>query len=29
VEEAVGWLDERWRGEPFIPDELLGLVAAA
>ena len=22
IEEAVGWLDERWHGEPFLPDEL-------
>jgi len=29
VEEAIDWLDERWRGEPFIPDELLPLVSAA
>jgi hypothetical protein len=29
VAEAVGWLDERWRGEVYVPDELLPLVASA
>jgi hypothetical protein len=29
VEEAVAWLDERWRGDVFVPDELLPLVAVA
>jgi hypothetical protein len=29
VDEAVSWLDEHWRGEPFVPDELLPLVSAA
>jgi hypothetical protein len=27
VDEAIAWLDERWQGAVFIPDELLGLVA--
>jgi hypothetical protein len=27
VEQAVGWLDEHWVGEPFIPDELLPVAA--
>jgi hypothetical protein len=26
VEEAVGWLDGRWRGDVYVPDELLPLV---
>jgi hypothetical protein len=26
---AVAWLDEHWRGEPFVPDELLPLVTVA
>jgi hypothetical protein len=26
---AVAWLDEHWRGEPFVPDELLPQVAVA
>jgi hypothetical protein len=26
---VVAWLDEHWRGEPFIPDELLPLVGVA
>jgi hypothetical protein len=29
VAEAIAWLDERWRGGVFVPDELLPLVAAA
>ena len=28
VGEAIGWLDERWRGDVYVPDELLPLVAA-
>ncbi len=27
VDEAIAWLDERWRGEVYVPDELLPLVA--
>ena len=23
---AVTWLDEHWRGEPFLPDELLAVA---
>jgi hypothetical protein len=29
VEAAVDWLEGNWRGEPFVPEELLPLVAAA
>ena len=29
VEEAIAWLDERWRGGVFVPDELLPLVEPA
>jgi hypothetical protein len=29
IGEVVVWLTEHWRGEPFIPDELRPLVAAA
>jgi hypothetical protein len=29
VAEAIAWLDERWRGGVFVPDELLPLVEAA
>jgi hypothetical protein len=29
VAQAIAWLDERWRGGVFVPDELLPLVAAA
>jgi hypothetical protein len=29
VDDAIGWLDEHWRGGVFIPDELLGLAAVA
>jgi hypothetical protein len=29
VEQAIAWLDERWKGGVFVPDELLPLVAAA
>jgi hypothetical protein len=25
VAEAIAWLDERWRGGVFVPDELLPL----
>jgi hypothetical protein len=25
---VVAWLEEHWRGEPLIPEELLPLVAA-
>jgi hypothetical protein len=28
VDAAIEWLDERWRGEVFLPDELLPLVGA-
>ena len=24
--QPIRWLDERWRGEPFVPNELLPLV---
>lgn len=26
VSEAVDWLEERWTGEPFIPDDVLTVV---
>ena len=26
VGEAIGWLDEHWQGDVFVPDELLPLV---
>jgi hypothetical protein len=29
VEDALAWLEEQWHGEPYIPDELLPLVAVA
>lgn len=29
VDEAIGWLDEHWRGGGFVPDELLPLITAA
>lgn len=29
VDAAIGWMDERWRGSVFVPDELLPLVEAA
>ncbi len=29
VDGALVWLDENWRGEPYVPDELLPLVTAA
>ncbi len=29
VEAAIVWLDERWRGGVFVPDELLPLVSSA
>jgi hypothetical protein len=29
VDEAIGWLDDHWRGGVFVPDELLPLVAVA
>ena len=29
VDDAIGWLDEHWRGGVFMPDELLPLVSAA
>ena len=29
VEEAIGWLDESWRGKVFVPDEPLPLMAVA
>jgi hypothetical protein len=29
VDEAIAWIDERWRGGVFVPDELLPLVSAA
>jgi hypothetical protein len=29
VDVAIGWLDERWHGGVFIPDELLPLVTTA
>jgi hypothetical protein len=28
VASAIAWLDERWRGDPYVPDEFLPLVAA-
>jgi hypothetical protein len=27
VEDAVTWLERNWRGDPFVPDELLPAVA--
>jgi hypothetical protein len=27
VERGIAWLDDRWNGEPFIPDELLAIAA--
>lgn len=27
VTAGVGWLDDNWRGEPFIPDDLLARAA--
>ena len=29
VDRAIGWLDEHWRGEIYVPYELLPLVAVA
>ena len=29
VSDGIAWLDERWQGDVFIPDELLPLVAVA
>ena len=29
VGDAVVWLDERWRGDVYVSDELLPLVSAA
>jgi hypothetical protein len=29
VDDAVVWLDDHWRGEVYVPDELLPLVAVA
>jgi hypothetical protein len=29
VRGAIGWLDDNWRGDPFVPSELLPLVSAA
>jgi hypothetical protein len=29
VEEAVGWLEAEWKGEPYVPDDLLPLVISA
>jgi hypothetical protein len=29
VDGAIDWLDDHWRAEPYIPDELLPLVTAA
>ena len=29
VESALTWLDNHWRGQPYVPDELLPLVAVA
>jgi hypothetical protein len=29
VDDAIGWLDDHWRGGLFVPDELLPLVAVA
>jgi hypothetical protein len=29
VDDAIGWLDDHWRGGVFVPDELLPLVAVA
>jgi hypothetical protein len=26
VDEAIGWLDEHWHGDVFVPNELLPLV---
>jgi len=28
VEEAVGWLEAEWKGEPYVPDDLLPTVTA-
>jgi hypothetical protein len=28
VEAAVTWLEEQWRGEPYVPDDLLPNVTA-
>ena len=27
VEEAVGWLEAEWNGEPYVPDDLLPTVS--
>jgi hypothetical protein len=29
VDGALVWLDDHWRGEPYVPEELLPLVAVA
>jgi hypothetical protein len=29
VDGAIGWLEENWRGDVYVPDELLPLVTAA
>lgn len=29
VDNAIGWLDDHWRGGVFVPDELMPLVAVA
>jgi hypothetical protein len=29
VDTAIGWLDDHWRGDVYVPDELLPLVTAA
>ena len=29
VDGALVWFDENWRGEPYVPDALLPLVAVA
>jgi hypothetical protein len=29
AEEAVGWLEAEWNGEPYVPDDLLTLVTSA
>jgi len=29
VDEAVGWLEAEWKGEPYVPDDLLSTVTTA
>jgi hypothetical protein len=29
VDEAVGWLEAEWKGEPYVPDDLLPTVTTA